>query len=84
MLSSRSQKRSSSVYDGRMSFSSDTSTLLNVELPSYYPTYSPPKYVQVIEEEMLDPEDQAWGSPPATNLKWLRLSRKSKSKSKSS
>ncbi|KAF5312754.1 hypothetical protein D9619_002474 [Psilocybe cf. subviscida] len=58
----------SAVRDGRMSFESDTSTLINVGLPM---SKALPKYDNaVIQVEMIDEEDQAWGAPPSSGFKW--------------
>ncbi|KAF8164410.1 hypothetical protein BJ912DRAFT_258720 [Pholiota molesta] len=68
--SSRSKKHTSALYDGRMSFSSDTSTLLSVDLPiSGAHAKTLPKYDDALVE-MIDEEDQAWGPPPTTAFKW--------------
>ncbi|PPQ69485.1 hypothetical protein CVT25_002048 [Psilocybe cyanescens] len=80
---SRSNKHSSSLYDGRMSFNSDSSTLLNVGIPSYPTKLASSKNGRVTEDDMLDPEDRAWGPPPPMNFKWSlpKFSRKSSSRS---
>ncbi|KIM38114.1 hypothetical protein M413DRAFT_447894 [Hebeloma cylindrosporum] len=54
---------------GRMSFSSDTSTLLNIDPSNSVPIIN--KVNQIVEAEALDLEDQAWGSPPPSDYNWL-------------
>ncbi|PPR03472.1 hypothetical protein CVT24_012684 [Panaeolus cyanescens] len=71
---------SSPIYDGRMSFSSEVSTLIDVQLPSYSSSTYLPKYEDcvIVETDMIDPEDQAWGPPPPSSYKWAlpKFSRK--------
>ncbi|KAF9011361.1 hypothetical protein BDQ17DRAFT_1538066 [Cyathus striatus] len=80
----RQQQQPSAVLDGRMSFSSDCSTLMNVDLPTYESLKFQQPIPVVAEDDMLDPEDMAWGPPPPMRLQnWTlpMFSRKKSSRS---